>query len=165
MSPHIAVGGRVPPEGISELVRAAIRHVVDLRSEAGDDESTLRRYGIGLLRLPTIDARAPTQAMLREGVEWVRSRTAKNESVLIHCEYGIGRAPLLTCCVLVSAGIAPLDAIARVKNARAQASPSPEQLAALVEWSSAWREKNRLTWSIPTVDALGRIAYRHLASY
>ena len=49
--------------------------------------------------------------MLDRGVDFVRERTEAGKRVLIHCQHGIGRAPLLALCVLVDQGWAPLDAL------------------------------------------------------
>ncbi len=165
VTPQLAIGGRVPPEAIAQLQRLTIQHVVDLRAEDTDDERVLRRHGISFLRLPMLDGQACPLALIQRGVDWVRPRLEENNKVLIHCEYGIGRSPLLACCALVSVEVDPIDAIRQIKDARSQASPSREQLAVIVEWTRAWRETTAVPWLLPSVDELARIAHRHLASY
>lgn len=162
---HLAVGGRFPLEAVDTLARASIRHVVDLRDEGADDDALLRNHGIELLWLPTPGVQPVSLPMIQRGVAWIRPLLLSDEKVFIHCENGIGRGPLLTCCVLVSLGYPPLEALKHVKDARPQASPSREQLAALIDWAKGWREENGLDWPEPTVDDLSRIAYRHLSSY
>jgi hypothetical protein len=161
--PSLAVGARLRPSWLGHLARdLGVRRVVDLRAEAQDDEGLLRRYGIELLHLPATDLRAIPRDALWTGVTWVRRQLARGERVLLHCEHGIGRSVLLACCVLVSRGRSPAEALELVKRARWKASPSPEQLEALLVWSDEWcrvtgERRPHVTW-----DDLARIAYRHL---
>jgi len=162
---RLAVGGRYPMDQAATLARHEVRHVLDLRLEDADDETVLKECGIELLRLPTPDNQPLSLPTIRKGISWITPILRLEKKVFIHCEYGIGRSPLLACCALVSLGYSPLEALARVKGARPQASPSPAQLAALRAWAREWRDENALTWPIPDVDDLYRIAYRHLASF
>jgi hypothetical protein len=162
-TPLLAVGGRFPMNAVKRLAELQIRNVVDVRLEDWDDQAMLGRGGISLLHLPTPDGRAIPPTLIEEGVGWVAPLLLQRSRVLIHCEYGVGRSPLLTCCTLVSLGYSPVEALSRVKSARVQASPSPEQLSALIDWASKWREQNKVCWDLPSVDDLSRIAYRHLA--
>jgi predicted protein tyrosine phosphatase len=82
--------------------------------------------------------------------------------VLVHCEHGVGRSALLALCVLVARGEAPLAALERAKSARPRVSPSPEQLAAFAAWVRRWAARSGAEVAVPTLDDLGRIAWRHL---
>jgi hypothetical protein len=136
--PSLAVGGRLSPDLASSLAgELGVRRVVDLRLEDRDDEALLVGHGMQLLHLPTADLCAITLERIRTGVRWVNAQIDAGERVLVHCEHGIGRSVLLACCVLVSRGDGPLRALSRAKQARPRASPSPEQLEALLAWSRA----------------------------
>jgi protein-tyrosine phosphatase len=162
VTPQLAVGGRFPMSAASGLVERQIRFVVDVRLEDWDDRAVLEKEGISFLHLPTPDRQSIPPELIDQGVGWVISRLPQPGRTLIHCEYGIGRSPLLTCCILVSLGSSPLDALRSVKSARFQVSPSPAQLGALLDWASQWRQKNDVYWDLPSVDELSRIAYSHL---
>jgi predicted protein tyrosine phosphatase len=163
VAPGLAVGARFPMEAAARLARDhGISRVVDVRVEDCDDEAVLRLHGIRLLHLPTDDTRAISQERLRHGVAFASEGLDRGERVLIHCQYGIGRSALLAVCVLAARGEAPLAALERVKQARPIVSPSPEQLAALVAFSAWVREARAAAWDVPTLDDLGRIAWRHL---
>lgn len=69
----------------------------------------------------------------------------------MHCEHGIGRSALLVLCTLVSLGDSPIAAIRKAKAIRPCISPSPEQLHALVNWSTV----SPVSW-----DDLAAVAYR-----
>ena len=156
VTPLLAVGARFETDDIPELAALQIRAVVDLRIELCDDEALLRTHGVTFLRLPTQDQCAVSQPMLRDGVEFVNAALDRGERVLIHCEHGVGRSVTLALCVLVSRGMAPLDALELVKSKRWQASPSPAQYHAFAEWLA------ERSVEVPHFDAFAAIAYRHL---
>ena len=165
VAPGLAVGACFPPEGAARLAADhRIPRVVDVRIESCDDEAVLRVHGIRLLHLPTHDTRAISQDRLSHGVTFVSEGLDRGERVLVHCQYGIGRSALLACCVLIARGSPPLAALDAAKRARPVVSPSPEQLEALRVFSARIRAAHAASWSVPTIEALGAIAWRHLRS-
>ncbi|WP_375757152.1 dual specificity protein phosphatase family protein [Corallococcus exercitus] len=163
VTPLLAVGGSYPMDAAAHLARKlGVRHVVDVRVECQDDEHVLREHGITFLHLPTVDMRAIQSRMIHDGVAWVRERLAREQKVLIHCEHGIGRSALLTLCVLVDQGMEPLAALELAKTRRPCVSPSPEQLGAFLEYTRDVHAGGSVPWPVPTLEALGTIAYRHL---
>lgn len=160
---ELAVGGRYPMEAAACLARElGIRRVVDVRVEMVDDEDVLGAHGIELLHLPTLDRCAVSLPMLHDGVAWVNAQLSAGHKVYVHCEHGIGRSALLACCVLVSRGLPPLDALELAKTRRPQVSPSPEQLQAFLAWLAEWSAARAVAWTQPSLEELMRIAYRHL---
>jgi predicted protein tyrosine phosphatase len=155
----LAVGGCFPMDRAMQLAEAhGIRAIVDLRSEDRDDQRSLAAAGIDFLHLPTPDLEPATLAMLDAGVAFVREHLDRGEKVLIHCQHGIGRSPLLALCVLVDLGWEPLDALALAKDKRAAVSPSRLQYEG---WAS-WLQRHGK--DAPDYHSFGCIAYRHLAS-
>jgi len=160
---QLAVGGRFPMEAAEQLARQeGIGGIVDLRVEACDDEAVLRVHGLEFLHLPTQDACAIAPRMIDDGVEWVGARLDAGTRVLIHCENGIGRSPLLALCILVARGIGPLDAMNRLKAGRPVVSPAAEQLEAFRAWVGRWRQRTGARIEVPSFDALAWVAYSHL---
>jgi rhodanese-related sulfurtransferase len=161
--PSLAVGGRFPIEAAEHLAqRLGIRHVVDVRVEACDDEHVLREHGITLLHLPTQDMRAIRRDMIDDGVAWVTGHLSRGQKVYIHCEHGVGRSALLALCCMVAQGHTPLEALTVAKRQRWQVSPSSEQLQAYLAWAGDWRAKHGLDWQVPELRALADVAYSHL---
>ncbi len=159
--PDLGVGGRIPPDAVEDLGRAlGVRRVVDLRAEDHDDPEVFLVHGIEVLHLPTPDLQPVTCGLLWTGVRWVREGLTAGSRVLVHCEHGIGRSVLLTCCVLVSLGHGPSAALGLIKKVRERASPSPEQLHALLDWSAEWHREANTTCPAVTWDELAEIAYR-----
>jgi hypothetical protein len=130
----LAVGGAFHWADIPRLARLGVTAVVDCREEASDDPVALAKHGIGFLRLPTPDAHELSQEHIETGVRWATERLARGEKVYIHCSHGVGRGPLLGCCVLVATGLSPMEAIRLLKARRWQASPNEEQLQAILEY-------------------------------
>jgi protein-tyrosine phosphatase len=158
LTDRLAVGAAFPMAHAERLAdEHAIGAVIDLREEDCDDEQRLRAAGIDFLHLPTPDQFSPADEMLERGVEFARDHIGRGNRVLIHCQGGIGRSPLLALCVLVELGFEPLDALAHAKDCREAVSPSLEQYHGWARWLAA-RGK-----SAPDYHSFGCIAYRHLA--
>jgi protein-tyrosine phosphatase len=159
---QLAVGGSWPSEAIEHLVRERICAIVDLRVEDCDDEALLQRHGVALLHLPTQDGQAISMDMIDDGVTWVRERLDRGDRVLIHCQAGVGRSALLALCTEVAGGAEPLQALERLKAARPVIAPSPAQLEAYRLWLEQYRARTERQFDIPSLDALGHIAYATL---
>jgi protein tyrosine phosphatase (PTP) superfamily phosphohydrolase (DUF442 family) len=135
---HLAVGGRVRPEDIVPLGRLGVTHVIDTRSEYVDDREALALEQIELLYLPTPDTYPLSVEHLIEGSTWANEKIRQGGRVLIHCEHGVGRSVLLTCAVLVGAGMGASDALELVKSKRWQAAPNHRQIERLREFEIAY---------------------------
>ena len=158
LTEYLAVGGCFPRERAAELVSThGIGAVVDLREEDRDDEDHLGEVGVAFLHLPAPDMDALGVEGLDRGVAFVRGRLQQGQRVLIHCQHGIGRSPLLALCVLVDAGMPPLEALEHAKARRSVLSLSRLQYDAWAAWLT------RHGYPPPSYHEFGCIAYRHLA--
>lgn len=160
LQPRLALGARPSPEAFSRLRDAGFRRVVDLRMEEQDDAGLLASHGLSLLLLPTVDLRPVAIEDLWRGVEWVNEGLSRDEGVLVHCQHGIGRSALLSCCVLVSHGFTPREALVVARRARPRVSPSPDQLHAFLDWSAAWHASRGMPLPECSWDELADVAYR-----
>lgn len=131
------VGGAVRPVDYPRLQALGITAVVDLRAERQDDAERLRALGIEYLNLPAPDHFAPRQAQLAEGARWMQERVEAGGSVYVHCQHGVGRAPLQALCLLVARGESPDAAYRKLRAARWQATLNDRQLAALAEFAGS----------------------------
>lgn len=144
-------------ERAAELVSThGIGAIVDLREEARDDQELLRELGIAFLHLPAPDMDALGVEGLDRGIAFVRACHQHGHRVLIHCQHGIGRSPLLALCVLVDAGSSPLDALEHAKARRTVLSLSRAQYDGWAAWLT------RQGHPVPSYHDFGCIAYRHL---
>lgn len=155
----LAIGAAFPRAQMGALAeRHGLGAVIDLRLEDRDEAEELARRDIGFLHLPTGDLCAVSQEMLDQGVAFARSAQGRGRKLLVHCQHGIGRAPLLALCILVDRGHAPLEALSAAKDARESVSPSPRQYEA---WA-AWLRRRRPDQPVPGFETFAAIAYRHL---
>ena len=136
---QLVVGGRVPPWAYPRLKAMGVTAVIDLREEAKDDEAALAKLGIELLYLPATDRYAASQDQLRRGVEWAMERIERGGQVYAHCKHGVGRGPLMGLAILVAQGETSSSALRLLRSRRWQAAPNDRQLAALLEFETAWR--------------------------
>jgi protein-tyrosine phosphatase len=161
LTPRLAIGGHVPEDAIERMARSLrLGQVVDLRAEATIDPALWSAYGIRFLSLPTVDHAAIAPRMLLRGVRFVRSALEQESQVLVHCQFGIGRSVLLACCVLVSQGQTPCEALALAKRVRPIVSPSPDQLHALLNFATHWQRRQGEPPLTTSWHDLASIAYR-----
>lgn len=89
-------------------------------------------WGVTQLHLPTVDFNnAPSQEMLRRGVEFIEEMNQNQNSVYVHCKAGRGRsATLATCYVMKAKKLSPMDAHQYIKSKR------PHILIASRQWDA-----------------------------
>ena len=136
---QLVVGGAVPSWAYPRLKAMGVTAVIDLREEAKDDEAALAKLGIELLYLPATDRYAASQDQLRTGVEWAMERIERGGQVYAHCKHGVGRGPLMGLAILVAQGETSSSSLRLLRSKRWQAAPNDRQLAALLEFETAWR--------------------------
>lgn len=141
ITPELALGPAPSNDRLRLLTKAGIDSVLDVRSEASDDETELARHGLHFLRLPVDDFRAPSQEQLRDAADWTLSEFAAGRKVYLHCRSGIGRSPCVACAILMAIGYSLPDAYAAVRRERPWATLSQSQQAALKEFETHLRER------------------------
>jgi len=98
-------------EWLSEdIVHYSVVGVTDIISLLRDDEveelhlknepEVCSAAGIEFVRLPIKDRGLPEIAPLKHLAKQAAERISNGKSVAVHCRAGIGRAGLLTCCIL-----------------------------------------------------------------
>jgi protein tyrosine phosphatase (PTP) superfamily phosphohydrolase (DUF442 family) len=141
ITPELAVGGAPKRRDYRRLAAAGISSVVDCREEASDDPEALAQVGIRLLRLPTEDRYGLSQEHLDEGAGWAIDRMAAGEKVLVHCQHGVGRAPLLGGAILVKQGLSAPEALKTIRHKRWQAAPNDRQIESLLVFEERHRSR------------------------
>lgn len=125
ITPHLHVGGQYRWRGWPHLARRGITAVVNMRSEFDDRAAGIAppRY----LHLPTEDDHAPTLEQLKAGTAFIADEIARGGTVYIHCGAGVGRAATMAAAYLVSTGLSPDTAWARVRQVRPFIRPTEAQ--------------------------------------
>jgi hypothetical protein len=136
ITPQLHVGGQYRRRGWPKLVERGITAVVDMRTEFDDNDASIAppRY----LYLPTVDDTPPTLEQLREGVAFITEEVARGGGVYVHCGSGVGRAPTMAAAYLVSTGLTPDQAWARIRQVRPFIRLKPEQIAQIERFAAGF---------------------------
>ena len=135
ITPQLHVGGQLFQRGLDQLRERGISAVVNLRIEHDD-----RKAGVALddyLHLKVVDNTAPTQAQLRDGVDFITRHIDAGDLVYIHCGVGIGRAPTMAAAYLISTGMTVSEALATIRAVRPFIWVNRRQYNSLVEFAQA----------------------------
>ena len=122
------------PDGLGELAEQGVRLIVNLH-ERGHDADRLARFGLTEVHLPVPDFTAPTPEQLSRGVHAINRALSAGQCVAVHCAAGLGRTGTLLACYLVSTGLEPKAAIARIRAVRPGSVETAEQQAAIEEFA------------------------------
>ncbi len=137
VSPHLLVGGELGPDDWPALAQEGVSVVINLQQEQQDFFAPGEHLDASLW-LPAPDGLAPTLDQLTMGVDLIEKSSRAGNTVFVHCKAGQGRAPLLCACYLIrDQKLTPLEAIGRVREARARTQLTPEQNLRLREYA-AW---------------------------
>lgn len=111
-----------------------------LATGLADLDRRAQRAGMDWYHLPIMDFCAPDRrfeaAWQRHGDELLR-RLREGEHLIVHCLAGLGRTGTVAARILIECGVAPADAVQRVRRARPGTIQSSEQLAWVLE--TQWR--------------------------
>ena len=127
ITPQLHVGGQYRRRGWPRLAARGITAVVNVRVEFDDNDAGIAppRY----LHLPTVDDEPPTLEQLCAGVGFIADEIGQGGGVYVHCGAGVGRAATVAAAYLVSTGLAPDQAWARIRAVRPFVRPKPAQVA------------------------------------
>jgi len=135
VTPQLLIGGELGPDDWEALQKEGVSAVINMQQEQQDVWGGRERID-GYLWLPSPDGMAPSIAQLRQGVAFIGATIEVGLRVFVHCKAGQGRAPLLCACYLITLGATPLEATARVRQARPRTLLTPDQSARLREFAS-----------------------------
>ena len=142
VTPQLHVGGQYRRRGWPRLASRGVTAVVNVRAEFDDDAAGIAppRY----LHLPTDDDGPPTLEQLRTGVTFIAEEVARGGGVYVHCGAGVGRAAVMAAVYLVSTGLAPEQAWARIRQVRPFVRPNPLQVAQVERFAAQESARYRL---------------------
>jgi predicted protein tyrosine phosphatase len=137
VTPLLHIGGQHYPRGLEKMRARGIRAVVNLRKEFDDMAAGVAADDY--LHLLITDNTAPTQEQLQAGVKFITEQIAQGHGVYIHCGVGVGRAPTLAAAYLVSTGMTPEAAWARLRAVRPFIWPNRRQRASVEQFAQEWQ--------------------------
>jgi protein-tyrosine phosphatase len=128
-------GGEWLEDELSAWERAGVDAVLSLLTPEEEhdlaltgEEQQARERGLKFLSLPIEDREVPEkESEVRSTVERVNSLLSRGENVVVHCRQGVGRTGLLAACLLVSQGLAPDAAVAKLSATRGVPVPETQE--------------------------------------
>ena len=103
------------------------------RSHTAD---VLAERGLDQVHLPVVDLTPPTEEQIELGLRAIDEALGSGRRVAVHCGAGLGRTGTLVACYLVRAGIAPDEAIARLRALRPGSIETREQAMAVAAYAA-----------------------------
>lgn len=113
---QIALSGAFTDQDIPCLKEEGIDAIVDIRSESSDNEELIKKYGMDYFRINVGDTFSPSFDQLKDIMEFVEPLLDRGRKVLVHCQNGCGRSPLVVIAILVRRGMKPNDALQLIKQ-------------------------------------------------
>jgi protein-tyrosine phosphatase len=141
---HLHIGGKLGMADLKALSRDGVSVIINMQRER-QDHFRSSQWVDAYLWLPVTDEWPPSMAQLQMGVAFIREAVASGKGVLVHCQAGQGRGPLLCVCYLLEQGFTQEDALSRVTAARSHVQLSLEQQIRLHEYAALLQgERERL---------------------
>lgn len=143
------VGPALPASGYGALRKRGVTHVLDLRAERSDDAAALAAQGLRWRRYPLPDGAPPTHRQLDAIVAWLDGEAggeadAAGQTLFVHCQHGLTRAPTVAMALLLRHGHTLTEAYRLMSAARPEMMPTAAQLAWLSECEARVRAEGRL---------------------
>lgn len=121
---------------LRQLADRGVKVLINLH-EQRHPGGLLARYGLTEVHLPVPDFTPPTPAQLQQGVTAIEQALAAGHKLAVHCGGGLGRTGTLLACYLVTGGLAPDEAIRRIRSLRPGSVETPQQVAAVTAYAQA----------------------------
>jgi len=119
VSPSLTRGSRLEPGDMEALKARGFKSVVNLCAENDDDSANAARLGMSSLHLPIIDNTPPTEAQMKQFLDFVTA--PEHQPAYVHCEAGQGRTGVAVACYRMAVqGWSPQEALAEAKAFKMQ---------------------------------------------
>ena len=123
----IAVSAAFLEEDIHKIKQAGIDAIIDVRSEYSANRELIEGVGMQFLHLDVDDRYAPTQEQLRKIFDFALPLLEQGKKILVHCQNGYGRSPLVAVAIMVKRGLSVADAVRILEDRHPAASFTPQQ--------------------------------------
>jgi len=112
---NLTRGSRLSDDAIVQLKNQGYKSVINLCMENDDDTSRAAALGMNSLHLPILDNSAPTEAQVKQFLDFTTNPA--NQPAYVHCEAGQGRTGIMSACYRMAVdGWTPQAAIAEAKQ-------------------------------------------------
>ncbi len=113
---QIAVGKAPLQDDFLYLKNLGINAIVDVRSEYCDDKELINKLGMKFLHLEIDDGYTPQKDDLDKLFKFALPLLEEGKKIFIHCQNGVGRAPLVCVVLLVKMGWQVQEAVNQVEE-------------------------------------------------
>jgi hypothetical protein len=134
---HVWCGGELGPGDWERLCRLGVRYDLSLQAEKRDGFGALPPRGE--LWLPAEDWFMPSLEQLGMAALYIGGVVDLGQGIVVHCQHGIGRAPMTVACYLVSEGMDPDEAIRFLRQRRPIVDPNPGQVVVVRQFATRVR--------------------------
>ena len=131
VSPGLSRGSRLENGAMEDLKAKGFKGVVNLCAENDNDAAPAKKNGLNALHLEIIDNTAPTQAQMKQFLDFATK--PENQPCFVHCEAGKGRTGVATACYRMAVEGWPLDKT--LAEAKSFGMAIPEQVDFLEQFS------------------------------
>lgn len=109
------------------LRNMGIDAIVDVRSEYEDDANLIRHEGMEFFHVAVDDRYCPTPNQLESILKFVSPLLVQDKKILIHCQNGYGRSPLVAIAILIKRGMNVALAVQLLEDRHPAVSFTPQQ--------------------------------------
>lgn len=102
---QLSVSDAPTEEDIREIAAEGYAAVVDLRSETCDDMGLLEKLGLAFFHVDIDDTYTPTMEQLHQIFTFADHFLGQGKRILVHCQNGCGRSPLMVAAILIHRGM------------------------------------------------------------
>ncbi len=131
------VGGRFYPGDWHIL--AALNITVDLNLQAEEQDNFMGTSPEVYLWLPAPDWFGPSASTIATGARFIRAMIEDGRKIYVHCNAGIGRAPVVAAAYLITTGMSVHAALELLRTQRPKINPNNQQLQQLRLFAAGWQ--------------------------
>ena len=124
---NIAVGSEFDNADLPKIKKLGVNAIIDLRTEAGDDQAAIEGMGMRYLHVFIEDRHAPTPQQMAAVMIFSLPLLRANKKIFIHCKNGFGRSPLVAISLMVERGMSASEALQQAKKRHSDMAFTQEQ--------------------------------------